>query len=290
MSAMQRNDLCILSALLLAGLATPAFAVSKSDHVVKNPPAKMEHVEGSDLPRVVLTEKATKRLDIQTAPVGEEKVRRWLIVNGEVEVTQTQPKAQDGYAVAVTASEQPDPVQISVPMVAGWMAGSHSVRVLYSDDVDDTDDDQGQKDDEDDNDMYVIFVLPGSSAVVDNSIRIRQSETTAAANAGEAINISYQVDGNLNGLKAGDRVPVKFSRPKSGGLQKVVPYSAVIYGAHGDTWLYVNPEPLVFVRHAIIVDYIDDEQAVLKEGPAVGTLVVTVGAAELFGFEHKIGH
>ncbi len=290
MSAMQRNDLCIISALLLAGLATQAVA-GKSDYVVKDPPAKLEKVEGSDLPRVVLTEKAAERTGIQYAPVREERMRRWLIVGGKVETLRPLPKGQEGYTVAATRpGPGSGPVRVSVPMVAAWMAGTHSVRVLFSDDVDDTDDDLGHKDDEDDDDIDVIFVLPKSSAIVGNGIRIRQSETTAAANAGELIKINYQVDGNLKGLKAGDRVAVKFSRPESSGMRKVVPYSAVLYDARGNAWLYTSPEPLVFVRQPITVDFVEGERAVLKEGPAAGTLVVKTGAAELFGVEHKIGH
>jgi len=76
----------------------------------------------------------------------------------------------------------------------------------------------------------------------------------------------------------------------SGSRRKVVPYAAVLYDAHGDTWVYTNPEPLVFVRHRIMVDYINGDQAVLSEGPPAGTVVVTVGGAELFGAEFEIGH
>jgi hypothetical protein len=76
----------------------------------------------------------------------------------------------------------------------------------------------------------------------------------------------------------------------SGSLRKVVPYAAVLYDAHGDTWVYTNPEPLVFVRHSIMVDYIDGDQAVLTDGPPVGTRVVMVGGQELFGAEFEIGH
>ena len=41
----------------------------------------------------------------------------------------------------------------------------------------------------------------------------------------------------------------------------------------------------VFVREAIGVERIDGDTAYLSEGPAAGTEVVTVGAAELFGAE-----
>ena len=69
----------------------------------------------------------------------------------------------------------------------------------------------------------------------------------------------------------------------------VIPYSAVVYDLRGETWAYVSPEPLVFVRHQIRVDYIEGDLAVLLDGPALGTSVVTVGVAELFGIELGVG-
>src|SRR5687767_2688830 len=33
-----------------------------------------------------------------------------------------------------------------------------------------------------------------------------------------------------------------------------VPYSAVLYDPKGTTYVYTNPEPLIFVRHPITVD------------------------------------
>ncbi len=68
-----------------------------------------------------------------------------------------------------------------------------------------------------------------------------------------------------------------------------VPYSAIVYDKDGATWAYTNPEALVFVRHEVTVDVIDEDSAVLTEGPDVGTLVVTVGAAELWGIETGVG-
>ena len=48
---------------------------------------------------------------------------------------------------------------------------------------------------------------------------------------------------------------------------------------------YTNPEPFAYVQQPITVDTIDASQAVLSAGPAAGTQVVTVGAAELLGVE-----
>jgi hypothetical protein len=75
----------------------------------------------------------------------------------------------------------------------------------------------------------------------------------------------------------------------AGETRLVVPYSAVLYGLHGETWVYVNGEPLAYRRAAIQVDHIDGEKAILHEGPPVGTHVVTVGVAELFGADTGVG-
>lgn len=65
----------------------------------------------------------------------------------------------------------------------------------------------------------------------------------------------------------------------------VIPYSAVMYGLQGETWAYTNPETRVYIRHAIVVERIEGDLALLTEGPEVGTPVVTVGASMLYGAE-----
>lgn len=79
------------------------------------------------------------------------------------------------------------------------------------------------------------------------------------------------------------------TRGRMGGVQKAVPYAAVVYDQAGKTWVFTNREPLAYLRESITVDYIAGEVAVLSEGPAVGTPVVTIGAAELLGAEFGIG-
>jgi hypothetical protein len=68
-------------------------------------------------------------------------------------------------------------------------------------------------------------------------------------------------------------------------MRKVIPYSAVIYDLTGQAWTYVNTAPRTYVREPITIDYSKGATTVLKDGPAVGTAVVSVGAAELFGAE-----
>lgn len=64
-----------------------------------------------------------------------------------------------------------------------------------------------------------------------------------------------------------------------------VPYSAVLYGLNGETWVYTNPEPLVYIRQPIVIDFIDGDWAALLKGPEVDTPVVTVGVSLLYGTE-----
>jgi hypothetical protein len=97
--------------------------------------------------------------------------------------------------------------------------------------------------------------------------------------------------------KAMERLAVKTTAVREekaegaeGGGQLVVPYSAVMYGSNGDTFVYTSPKDRTFVRAPVEIDSIKGEIALLKKGPAVGVNVVSVGAAELFGAEVGVGH
>jgi hypothetical protein len=72
--------------------------------------------------------------------------------------------------------------------------------------------------------------------------------------------------------------------------RKFIPYGALMYDKKGDTWTFTNPQPLVFVRAPVVVEKIEGDRVILSDGPAAGTVVATVGAAELMGAEHKYGH
>jgi hypothetical protein len=72
----------------------------------------------------------------------------------------------------------------------------------------------------------------------------------------------------------------------SGGAQQTsIPYSAVLYDNQGKPWAYTNPESLVFVRQPVSIARVDGDQAILTVGPPLGTPVVSIGAAELYGAE-----
>jgi hypothetical protein len=91
----------------------------------------------------------------------------------------------------------------------------------------------------------------------------------------------------------------KLQGPRNEEPQLAVPYGALFYDYKGYEWVYTNPEPRVFVRSKVSVDYIDGEVdtnmeswdrarkmvVYLKEGPEVGTAIVTVGASAMYGEE-----
>jgi hypothetical protein len=85
--------------------------------------------------------------------------------------------------------------------------------------------------------------------------------------------------------RLGIQTAVIESASDGGKSMSAVPYAAVLYDTGGDTWMYINTSPLVYVRHHITVDHMNGDQAVLADGPAVGTKVVIVGASELYGSE-----
>jgi hypothetical protein len=68
-------------------------------------------------------------------------------------------------------------------------------------------------------------------------------------------------------------------------MRIAIPYSAVIYDTTGKAWAYTSPEPLVYVREPISIDYTEGDLTVLLAGPALGMQVVVIGAAELYGAE-----
>ena len=72
------------------------------------------------------------------------------------------------------------------------------------------------------------------------------------------------------------------------GTGSVIPLAAVLYDKDGKTWTYTTSQPLTFVPQEVVIGRIDGDTAILTSGPAPGTEVVTVGAAELLGAEYGV--
>lgn len=90
--------------------------------------------------------------------------------------------------------------------------------------------------------------------------------------------------------KAAERLDIKTGKMAADAAGVMTaPYAALVYDGKGMTWVYTNPEPLVFVRAPVVVESIKGPNAILKSGPPTGTTVVVVGVAELYGAESGIG-
>jgi hypothetical protein len=243
--------------VMLAGLLLAACGQAPAAKTTKPEPAHVEAIAGTDLSRVVLVPEAAKRLGIQTAAVGEEQVTRKRTVGGEI-MTPTQA----GGTTRVTSSSAD--LWLRVPILAGDLNEidrSQSATVLPLNQA---------------NGAAGVSAQPASPPKTDDS---------TAANA-----LYYVVKGSDHSLRPGQRVQVELTLAGGAKQRMVIPYGAVIYDVHGETWVYTNPEPLSFVRERIVVDYIDGDRVVLSEGPATGTQIAAVGAAELYGIEFGVGH
>jgi hypothetical protein len=129
------------------------------------------------------------------------------------------------------------------------------------------------------------------------------ASSEAADNSGDAAKVDSVGDTGLKRVTlaqaAADRLAVRTTvvaetKVASSGRKKVarqvIPYAAVLYDVNGAAWVYTVPEPLVYVRHPVTVDYVEGDRAVLSKGPPRGTEIVTVGVAELYGIEVGVGN
>ena len=320
---MKHSNHWMLVILLAAGLLTACGG--KASAPTHTAPAVVKPIPEKNLNQLTLTEDAVRRLAIQTAPVREEQVTRKRMVGGEVMALPEAATLISATSAGIVA--QPEggiplvgtnlaagqtvlqlapggtnkaPIELKVPqagtltrmLVAPGQAVEPGqalfeiadiskvlVRApIYVGEVDKVD--RGKP----------AQILPlarsdqaaGLSATAIDLAAIGNAQTSTAA-------VYYLVDGANHGLVPGQRVRVAFSLMDKGAPQKIVPYASVVYDLHGDTWAYTNPDPLVYIREHISVDYIEGDLAVLAQGPAPGTQVVTVGAAELLGTEFGIG-
>ena len=90
--------------------------------------------------------------------------------------------------------------------------------------------------------------------------------------------------------QAVERIGLQTTHVVEEGGRLMLPYGAIMYDTKGQTWTFTNPEPLTYVRHKVVVEDIEGDRVTLSEGPPAGTTVVTIGATELMGAEHKYGH
>ncbi len=102
------------------------------------------------------------------------------------------------------------------------------------------------------------------------------------------VDVYYELDNTAAKFSPGHRVGVTI--PIKGEVESLtVPWGAVIHDIHGGTWVYEKSAEHTYVRRRVVVAYVMNECAVLKEGTVAGLkagqTVITGGSAELFGTE-----
>ncbi len=242
----------VIAVLSLASCTKPPATQQKSV------PSRLDPVKGTETKRVILTESAAKRLDIQTALVTNGQVNRDRIVGGEVVVSPLLPLTSETGALVINPDE-------------AWVQISLNESELRKVDR-----------------SKPVRIIPQTAEVQPAAYTVNEFEMPnvgSSADEEHAGDLFYVIKAKNANLVPGQRVGVTLAMLGNGVKRIVIPYSAVIYDQKGDTWVYTNPEPLIFVRRPIVIDYIAGDQAFLTVGPPSGTKIVTVGAEELLGAE-----
>jgi hypothetical protein len=147
-----------------------------------------------------------------------------------------------------------------------------------------------------------ILVTAGLAISVIVAVQILTGDSTSSDPAplpqSEPAIVEHIEDSDLSRIilteRAAERLRIRTEPVRTeqvnGAATMVVPFSAVYYDPNGEAWVYTNPEPLTYVRHAIKIDRTQNGETFFTEGPPAETAVVTVGVAELYGTEFGIGH
>ena len=218
--------------------------------------------------RLTLLPEAVKRLDIQTAPVREETINPTQQVAGEVVKSDSNAAI---VRVELTDSEL-SKVRREEPAFILPLARDSKARRVQA--------------------QPLSGFIAQTLSLDTRKRRLRALPANASSDPGETGMIGmlhYEVSGADHGLVNRELVFVELSLAGAGEKRKIIPFAAVLYDAKGNTWVYTNPEPLVFVRQPIKIDTIAGDEVLLAEGPPAGTALVTVGGAELFGTEFGVG-
>ena len=136
--------------------------------------------------------------------------------------------------------------------------------------------------------IVVLLIVAGLAAT---ALSACSSDSSDEATADEPASVEPIKGTSYNTIKlsadADKRLGIRTAAVTEKQGRKVVPYAAVSYTPNGGTFVYTSPKALTFVRQPVKVRTVRKGQAILSEGPAAGTEVVTVGAPELFGAEYE---
>jgi RND family efflux transporter MFP subunit len=132
--------------------------------------------------------------------------------------------------------------------------------------------------------VHALNELPGAPS---RSARPVNAPPTANP-LNDTADLYFELVNRDGSLRPGQKMGVTLSE-RSTEESLVVPWSAVLHDTNGGTWVYENTAPQQYVRRRVQMRRVVNNLAVLARGPAVGTKIVTAGAAEIFGTEFGTG-
>ncbi len=89
---------------------------------------------------------------------------------------------------------------------------------------------------------------------------------------------------------AASRIDLRTATVEQDGDAVVVPDSALMWDGGGTAIVYEEVDDLTYSPVTVELDHQNDGRAWLVSGPEAGAVVVSLGAAELYGVQHGIGH
>jgi hypothetical protein len=296
---------CLISVPRVAEAADPAPSATPANAALAHAPVKLGTAAANGVKRITLSAKAAERLDVQTGLVTEQVVVRKQMVSGMVVYPQagtarptapTTPTAGGGFG-GFAASPAAAPAADGMTKVALLAAPGLSTGTGTGTGTGPTPTSaRGES-------WVVVNLSPGEFARIakDKPARItplytrdKDVQPMLALPSGEApiedakramLGLHYVLPAASHQMTSSTRVRVELQLAGTEDKQKVVPYTAVYYDAKGLPWVYVSTAPLTFERQRITVQRVVGPLAVVSDGPALGTQVVTVGASLLYGTE-----
>jgi hypothetical protein len=134
-----------------------------------------------------------------------------------------------------------------------------------------------------------LLVIVVTAALLTACQRAGTTEN-AAANAEPAT--VTRLGGGLSRItlsaSGAQRIGLQTAKVRTAGTATVVPTAAVFYREDGSTWVYRQTAPLTFERAGVTIARVAGSATYVSSGPAPGTVVATVGVAELRGAEDGV--
>ncbi len=138
------------------------------------------------------------------------------------------------------------------------------------------------------NPIAVLLIVGSLVPALSACTQVEESESTYSPTSVKPVKGTDDIQQVTFTASAAQRADIRTARVRASGALTSIPYAALIYNEEGDTYTYVSPKPLVYVREPIDVDRIAGDHVLLKHGPPAGTPVVTTGAAEVYSAEFGV--